>query len=152
MRNACLDHAPSDCDFVAFVDDDEWVEPQWLAALLENQRATGAPIIQGPVRPSYLAIPPQWLAASGVYEVGPFGDGLHEQRDRLSTAPGRSAGRCQRQPRVRSGPGERISRTGLIGSGFFAPGSHAQKPCSWSAGLLDGLGRHSAPSSMSRFQ
>lgn len=75
VRNACLDHAPADCDFVAFVDDDEWVEPQWLAALLEKQRATGAPIIQGPVRPSYLATPPQWLAASGVYEVGPFGDG-----------------------------------------------------------------------------
>lgn len=75
VRNACLDQAPADCDFVAFVDDDEWVEPNWLAALLDKQRATGAPIIQGPVRPSYLAEPPQWLTATGVYEVGPFVDG-----------------------------------------------------------------------------
>lgn len=75
VRNACLDHAPADCDFVAFVDDDEWVEPHWLAALLDKQRAVDAPIVQGPVRPSYLSPPPQWLAATGIYEVGPFADG-----------------------------------------------------------------------------
>lgn len=75
VRNACLDHAPKDCDFIAFVDDDEWVEPQWLAALLDKQRATAAHVVQGPVRPSYLVPPPAWLAATGVYEVGPFADG-----------------------------------------------------------------------------
>lgn len=75
VRNACIDHAPSDCAFVAFVDDDEWVEPTWLAAFLETHGATDAEIIQGPVKPSYTVPPPPWLAATGVYEVGPFADG-----------------------------------------------------------------------------
>jgi len=75
VRNACLDHAPASCDYIAFVDDDEWVEPQWLAALLDKQREVKAPIVQGPVRPSFLTQPPAWLAATGVYEVGPFQDG-----------------------------------------------------------------------------
>lgn len=75
VRNACLDHSPASCDFIAFVDDDEWVEPQWLAALLDKQRESSAPIVQGPVRPKFLSQPPAWLAATGVYEVGPFHDG-----------------------------------------------------------------------------
>ncbi len=75
VRNACLDHAPASSDFIAFVDDDEWVEPQWLAALLDKQRESKAPLIQGPVKPRFVSQPPAWLAATGVYEVGPFKDG-----------------------------------------------------------------------------
>ncbi len=75
VRNACLDHAPADADAVAFVDDDEWVEPGWLDALLAMQRATGAEVIQGPVKPAYLLPPPPWLAGSHFHEVGPFADG-----------------------------------------------------------------------------
>lgn len=75
VRNACLDRVPDDCDFIAFVDDDEWVEPGWLAALLDKQRSTGAPVVQGPVRPVFSVTPPRCLAGTGVYEVGPFEDG-----------------------------------------------------------------------------
>lgn len=75
VRNACLDHAPATADFIAFLDDDEWVEPQWLDALLHVQRATGADIVQGPVQPSYLTPPPNWMSEGGYHEVGPFEDG-----------------------------------------------------------------------------
>lgn len=74
VRNACLDHAPPEAGFIAFVDDDEWVEPQWLDALLAVQHATGADIVQGPVRPAYPTPPPNWMSEGGYHEVGPFDD------------------------------------------------------------------------------
>lgn len=79
IRNACLDHAPPEADFIAFLDDDEWVEPQWLDALLAIQRATGAEIIQGPVKPAYPIPPPNWMSEGGYHEVGPFDDGQRLQ-------------------------------------------------------------------------
>jgi glycosyltransferase involved in cell wall biosynthesis len=101
VRNACLDHAPPSADFIAFVDDDEWVEPQWLDALLAMQRATGAEIVQGPVRPAYPIPPPNWMSEGGYHEVGPFDDGQRLQhgatgnvliaRDALSRAGARFA-------------------------------------------------------------
>jgi hypothetical protein len=75
VRNACLDHAPADADVIAFLDDDEWVEPQWLDALLAMHQASGADIVQGPVRPVFAATVPAWLAGTHYHSVGPFVDG-----------------------------------------------------------------------------
>lgn len=77
VRNACLDRSPADSNFLAFVDDDEWVEPQWLHHLLEKQQQTGATIVQGPVKPRYDMPPQSWLADTGIYEVGPFSESEH---------------------------------------------------------------------------
>jgi succinoglycan biosynthesis protein ExoM len=60
-RNACLDHIPAECEFFAFIDDDEVPEPGWLEGLLEAQQATGAEVVQGPVVPMFCAGAPEWL-------------------------------------------------------------------------------------------
>lgn len=75
VRNACLEAAPADCDFVAFVDDDEWVVPGWLDALLAMQIRTRADIVQGVVLPQYAKPAPAWMQQGRYHEVGPFIDG-----------------------------------------------------------------------------
>lgn len=75
VRNACLDAAPSDADFVAFIDDDEWAAPEWLDALLAMQRETDADIVQGVVLPDYPRKPPRWMRSGRYHEVGPFENG-----------------------------------------------------------------------------
>ena len=59
-RNAAV-RAAGDVDFVAFVDDDEWVEPDWLAELLRVQARTLADVVVGPVLPEFATEPPSWL-------------------------------------------------------------------------------------------
>jgi succinoglycan biosynthesis protein ExoM len=75
VRNACLDAAPVDATFIAFIDDDEWAEPQWLEALLSMQAKAGADIVQGVVRPAYAVPAPAWMREGHYHEVGPFDDG-----------------------------------------------------------------------------
>ncbi len=75
VRNACLLAAPDDTDFIAFVDDDEWVEPLWLDALLAMQAQTRADVVQGVVRPVYPRQAPFWMQKGQYHEVGPFTDG-----------------------------------------------------------------------------
>ena len=56
-RNACLDYAEG--DWIAFIDDDETVAPDWLASLLEK---TGeADVVFGPVHAIYRDDAPGWL-------------------------------------------------------------------------------------------
>jgi GT2 family glycosyltransferase len=50
-----------DCDYIAFLDDDEFAEPNWLDELLHAQRAYGAEIVVGPVLPVFETPPPGWL-------------------------------------------------------------------------------------------
>ena len=66
-RNAALAVAlPS--DWIAFVDDDEVPEPDWLAALLRTQRATGADVVTGPSLPRFIEPPAGWIVDSGLFE------------------------------------------------------------------------------------
>ena len=60
-RNAAVRRAGA-VDFVAFVDDDEWAEPAWLAELLRAQSRTEADVVVGPVLPDFAAPPPRWFA------------------------------------------------------------------------------------------
>lgn len=66
-RNAALDAAPSQAA-VAFVDDDETVEPGWLTALATARTATGAGLVTGPVRPRYDTAVPGWVRRGGFFE------------------------------------------------------------------------------------
>jgi len=66
-RNAAI-AAALDCDWVAFIDDDERPEPDWLDALLRTQRATGADVVTGPALPRFTATPPAWVVESGAFE------------------------------------------------------------------------------------
>ncbi|WP_439617198.1 glycosyltransferase [Shinella sp.] len=67
-RNACLDHA--DADFIAFVDDDETVEPQWLDRLLAEAEK-GADVVLGPVRAVYGADAPSWMRRGDFHSTLP---------------------------------------------------------------------------------
>jgi glycosyltransferase involved in cell wall biosynthesis len=55
-------------DFIAFIDDDEVPEPQWLAELVRVQRLSGAAIVTGPVLPLLPTPAPRWARAGGFYE------------------------------------------------------------------------------------
>ena len=66
-RNTALAAALSS-DWIAFVDDDETPEPDWLDALLRTQRATGADVVTGPSLPRFVEPPPRWIVASRLFE------------------------------------------------------------------------------------
>ena len=57
-RNEALKHAAG--DFVAFIDDDEFPENDWLAAMLEACEKYQAAGVLGPVRPHFEEPPPRW--------------------------------------------------------------------------------------------
>lgn len=55
-----------DCDYVAFVDDDEVVAPTWLDELLSTQQRFDADAVAGRVTAEYEYEPPSWLAEQHV--------------------------------------------------------------------------------------
>ncbi|MBN8945419.1 MAG: glycosyltransferase family 2 protein [Rhizobiales bacterium] len=66
-RNACLDAARG--SLMAFVDDDEWVEPDWLVRLLAALDEFDAEVVIGPVFPVYPAGTPDWLVQANPLHV-----------------------------------------------------------------------------------
>jgi len=74
-RNCTLDNAPEDADFIAFVDDDEWVSATWLENMLITFRDTDATVVQGPVEPDYEHLPEIWIEDLNIFRVGPFQQG-----------------------------------------------------------------------------
>lgn len=60
-RNHCLRHAlAGDADWIAFIDDDEWADPDWLARHRAAARDLGAAALTGPVRYIYPDALPAW--------------------------------------------------------------------------------------------
>jgi GT2 family glycosyltransferase len=68
-RNAALGVALSDSEFVAFIDDDEIPEPDWLAELLRVQDYYRADVVSGPCLPHYVEPPPRWIEEGGFHET-----------------------------------------------------------------------------------
>ena len=68
-RNEALRLVPEDVDFIAFVDDDELADPDWLANLVLAQRRTSADIVTGPVLAIYPASTPGWRRSDVLYSV-----------------------------------------------------------------------------------
>ena len=67
-RNAALAAALSSSDFVAFIDDDEVPETDWLAELLRVQEYYRADVVTGPCLPQYVEPPPRWVTKGGFHE------------------------------------------------------------------------------------
>ena len=59
VRNRALDFGPA--RWVAFVDDDEQVDPRWLVELLAAQRESGADAVFGPVERQLPEDAPAWI-------------------------------------------------------------------------------------------
>lgn len=81
-RNEALRHA--DGDYVAFIDDDEFPEPDWLAKMLAACRTFDAAGILGPVRPHFDEPPPPWLVRGRFCErpEHPTGRVMHWEESR----------------------------------------------------------------------
>lgn len=77
-RNTLVRHAlKMDPDFIAFLDDDEVVQPDWLSRLLDAADRFNCEVVAGPVVPRFGAAAPTWATESGVYERERFPTG-HE--------------------------------------------------------------------------
>lgn len=76
-RTRCVEESRG--AWIAYIDDDEWPDPGWLAALWQTQRETGADGVFGPVLASFEAELPTWLARSGFYarQRHPTGYAMH---------------------------------------------------------------------------
>lgn len=72
-RNRCLAEAQS--EWIAFVDDDEVPEPDWLAALLGVRQASAADAVFGAVVPQFAAPLPGWAANGALYTKRRFATG-----------------------------------------------------------------------------
>lgn len=55
-------------EFLAFIDDDEIPEADWLANLIRRVEETGAGFACGPVVPAYQASPPSWVVKGEFFE------------------------------------------------------------------------------------
>jgi succinoglycan biosynthesis protein ExoM len=72
-RNRCLSEARG--EFVAFIDDDEFADCDWLHHLVTCLEKTNADAVFGPVLPAYAAKPPDWLISSQINERTRFPSG-----------------------------------------------------------------------------
>lgn len=63
----------SACDFVAFIDDDEVAEPNWIDELLCAQREYDAALVTGPALPIFEVPPPAWMLRGRFVGVPRFG-------------------------------------------------------------------------------
>lgn len=66
-RNRAVREA-GDADFVAFIDDDEWPEPDWLGQLLDSRQQTGADIVAAGVLPVFESDPASWVVQGGFFD------------------------------------------------------------------------------------
>ena len=65
-RNRALEHAAG--DYIAFIDDDEFPDEDWLLRMLNAREEFEADGVLGPVRPFFVEPPPAWLARSRLCE------------------------------------------------------------------------------------
>jgi succinoglycan biosynthesis protein ExoM len=65
-RNEALRHATG--DFVAFIDDDEFPQPDWLMTMLATCERFQAAGVLGPVRPHFDKAPPRWIVKGHFFE------------------------------------------------------------------------------------
>jgi GT2 family glycosyltransferase len=75
-RNKILKIAADlDIDWLAFVDDDEWVDRFWLSTYWKYIRISCADVFAGPVQTSYPANAPQWIIDGRFFQYNDFADG-----------------------------------------------------------------------------
>jgi succinoglycan biosynthesis protein ExoM len=80
-------------EFIAFIDDDEVPDSEWIFKLLETQSSTGADGVLGPVRPYFDVPPPKWIIRGGLCDrpVHPTGIQMHWSQSRTGNVLIRSS-------------------------------------------------------------
>ena len=76
-RNRCLESAKA--NWIAFIDDDQIAEPDWLREMISTAAKFRADAVQCYVRGIYPPETPDWIKAGGAYtyDYGPTGTELH---------------------------------------------------------------------------
>jgi glycosyltransferase involved in cell wall biosynthesis len=64
-------------DFIAFIDDDERPDRDWLLRLYKTCESTGAAGVLGPVRPRFGPTPPTWAVKSRLFHRPEYPTGTH---------------------------------------------------------------------------
>jgi len=68
-RNACLDAATA--RYIAFIDDDEVADPDWMAALMATLESRDADVVLGPVQAVYRPDCPDWMRKGDFHSTRP---------------------------------------------------------------------------------
>lgn len=97
--------------FIAFIDDDEEADANWLSALVDTARRCGCDAVLGPVIPIFPDGTPEWIIASRFFERA-----RHETGTIVSPREGRTSNALIRADWVRSGSGSPFD-TALAHSG-----------------------------------
>lgn len=63
-------------DYLAMVDDDEWVEPEWLSSLINTQRQTQADVVWGHVIPDFNGYTIPWAKDLRIYYRRAYPEGV----------------------------------------------------------------------------
>ncbi len=71
---ALLDALNDDDDYIAFIDDDEYPEKEWIEILLDVALATGATAVSGAVIPRFIEKPDWWMIKGKFFEVSDHPD------------------------------------------------------------------------------
>ncbi|SHL32475.1 glycosyltransferase family 2 protein [Roseibium suaedae] len=113
-RNALLDETTG--EWIVFVDDDEWVEPDWLEKLFACQQEFAADVVIGPVHPVYPDHAPGWLVKANPL----YADWGHRGKRLLTGRGGNTLAdmRFFRQYDLRFDPA--LGRSGGEDTAFFA--------------------------------
>ena len=67
-RNAGLEYFSAGYDGIIFVDDDEWVEPEWFFTLTSYLESNDADVVQGPVITCLPQDCPAWIRRGGFFQ------------------------------------------------------------------------------------
>ena len=73
-RNTALDHATG--DYIAFIDDDEFPDQDWLLSLFQACSKFGADGVLGPVKPHFEVDPPLWVKKGKFFDRPVFATGF----------------------------------------------------------------------------
>ncbi len=82
-RNKALQHAEG--DFIAFIDDDEYPEDDWLRSLFKTCAAYKVDGVLGPVRPYFESEPPPWVKKGRFFDRPTFDTGYRMNWDQSRT-------------------------------------------------------------------
>lgn len=77
-RNLILDRAK--CRYIAFIDDDEYPEPDWICNLYVQFKVSGAAVVAGPIEPVYPEGTTAWVAALDLHNKGSLKTGDKPKR------------------------------------------------------------------------